>query len=255
MQESTLPPYPPNQVSPLAGARYLSIKRSSDVILSTVFLILSAPIILMCAGLIRLTTFGPAFYSQARLGRFGRPFTIWKLRTTSDEGDRAFTTRRAIGADPRVSSLGRFLRFAYLDELPQLWNVLKGDISLVGPRPDRPEFIPILETAIPNYRERLAVRPGMTGLAQVSLPAGTGIPSVRKKFRYDQYYIRSIGPLLDLQLLYASVLLSIGLPREIVRQLAVLPHPAQVQERPPESVEAGPEYRETTIESRVEPVA
>jgi lipopolysaccharide/colanic/teichoic acid biosynthesis glycosyltransferase len=255
MQEGTLPPYPPDQASLLPGAGYLSVKRGTDVILSAALLIVSAPIILMCAGLIRVATFGPAFYSQARLGRFGRPFLIWKLHTTSDDGDNGVTTRRAIRDDPRVSSIGRILRFTHLDELPQLWNVLKGDISLVGPRPERPEFIPILETAIPNYRQRLAVRPGMTGLAQVCLPRDTGIPSVRKKLRYDRYYIRAIGPLLDLRLLIASALVSLGLPREIVRQLALLPHPSQVQDLPPGSVAAAPAYLETAIESRVEPVA
>jgi lipopolysaccharide/colanic/teichoic acid biosynthesis glycosyltransferase len=242
MQEGTLPPYPPDEVGLIPGAGYLPIKRGCDLIVSAVLLIVSAPLILMCAGLIRVTSFGPAFYFHTRLGRFGRPILIWKLRTVSFDGDTGFTTRRAIGNDPRVSSIGWFLRFTHLDDLPQLWSVLKGDISLVGPRPERPEFMPMLESVIPNYRQRLAVRPGMTGLAQLSLPPETGIPSVRRKFHYDRYYIHAIGPLLDFRLLIASVLVALGLPREIVRQLALLPNPSQVQQLPPESVEAAPAH-------------
>jgi lipopolysaccharide/colanic/teichoic acid biosynthesis glycosyltransferase len=255
MQKNTLPPFPPDEKGLLLSAGYSPAKRCLDVVFSAVLLFLSVPIIYLCAALVRMVDFGPIFCSQVRLGRFGRPFHIWKLRTASADAEPVVTKRRIIGGDPRVSTIGRFLRFTHLDELPQLWNVLKGYMSFVGPRPERPEFIPILETTIPDYRQRLAVRPGMTGLARVSLPPGTGIPSVRKKFRYDCYYIRSMGPLLDVRVLLASALITIGLPREIVRSLALLPDPSQVRELPSEPIDAAPVYSETLIESRVEPAA
>ena len=237
MQEATLPPFPPDQASLPVIAWYAPFKRAADVVLSAILLALATPIILICAGLIRMTSSGPAFSSQARLGLFGRAFRIWRLRTTIEEGENAPGVRRAIGNDPRVTKIGRLLRLTHLDELPQLWNVLKGEMSLVGPQPDRPEFIPILESAIPNYRQRMAVRPGMTGLSQVYLLPGTGIPSVRKKVMFDLHYIRELGPLLDLRLLTATTMLVVGVPRDIVRKALRLPEPLLVQQPPAEPIE------------------
>ena len=105
-----------------------------------------------------------------RLGKNGRPFRLHKIRTMRHDCEKATGPRWAVPGDPRITPLGRFLRQTHLDELPQLWNVLRGEMSLVGPRPERPEFVPDLEQAIPHYRDRLLVRPGVTGLAQVQLP-------------------------------------------------------------------------------------
>ena len=131
--------------------------------------------------------------------------------------------RWAMRNDPRITPMGKFLRLSHLDELPQLWNVLKGDMSLVGPRPERPEFIPILEKSIPNYRQRMLIRPGVTGLAQIDLPPDTGIPSVRKKLAYDLHYIRVMGLSLDLRLMVATVLQAIGAPNWLMRRVFFLP--------------------------------
>src|SRR5262249_35904144 len=148
-------------------------------------LALLGPLILGLAALVKLTSRGPAFYKQTRLGRGGSLFTIYKLRTMVDRCESLTGPRWALPRDPRVTGLGRFLRKSRLDELPQLLNVVRGEMSLVGPRPERPEFLPELERACPGYRERLAVRPGVTGLAQVQLPADTSVDSVRRKLAYD----------------------------------------------------------------------
>src|SRR5262249_18717343 len=125
--------------------------------------------------------------------------------------------------DPRVTPVGRALRFSHLDELPQLVNVLRGEMSLVGPRPERPEFLPELERNLPDYRRRLAVRPGITGLAQVLLPPDTDMDSVRRRLAYDLYYVerRSLG--LDLALLLGTCLVVVGVPRAVTRSLLRLP--------------------------------
>src|SRR5439155_3872848 len=163
-----------------------------DRVAALALLVLGGPLILVLALLVKLTSRGPAFYTQTRLGRHGVPFTICKLRTMMNKCESLTGPRWSMPGDPRVTGLGRFLRATHLDELPQLLNVLRGDMSLIGPRPERPEFLPELERACPRYRERLAVRPGVTGLAQVQLPADTNIASVRRKLAYDLYYIRHV---------------------------------------------------------------
>src|SRR5207237_8024520 len=124
--------------------------------------------------------------------------------------------------DNRITAFGRLLRRSHLDELPQLWNVLRGDMSLIGPRPERPEFVPQLERALPHYRARLNVRPGVTGLAQVQLPPDTDIESVRRKLAHDLYYIRHLSPWLDVRLLACTVFYAMGIPfRMLSRALRV----------------------------------
>jgi lipopolysaccharide/colanic/teichoic acid biosynthesis glycosyltransferase len=175
-------------------------------------LIVAAPVILLTALVVRLTSRGPAFYSQTRLGLNGRLFKIYKLRTMIHECERKSGPRWATANDPRITVVGRVLRRTHLDELPQLWNVLRGEMSLVGPRPERPEFLPELARSIPRYRERLLVRPGVTGLAQVRLPADTDLESVRRKLAYDLYYVRGLTPWLDLRIMLNTVFNVIGLP-------------------------------------------
>ena len=131
--------------------------------------------------------------------------------------------RWAVPGDPRITPVGRFLRRTHLDELPQLWNVLRGDMSLIGPRPERPEFVPQLEHAIPYYRERLTVRPGVTGLAQVQLPPDTDLDSVRVKLAYDLYYARNLGLWLDLRVCFATALKMLGLPFRLLKRLFLFP--------------------------------
>src|SRR5207248_4660391 len=140
--------------------------------------------------LVKLTSPGPMLYTQTRLGRRGRPFTIYKIRTMLHDCESLTGPQWSTPGDTRITRVGRWLRRTHIDELPQLWNVLRGDMSLVGPRPERPEFIPELENAIPFYRDRLLVRPGITGLAQVQLPPDTDMDSVRRQLAHDIYYGR-----------------------------------------------------------------
>jgi lipopolysaccharide/colanic/teichoic acid biosynthesis glycosyltransferase len=202
---------------------YLVFKRAYDLTTALVLLILTAPLILLAALLVKLTSPGPAFYSQTRVGRQGRLFTIYKIRTMVHNCESLTGPRWSIPGDPRVTWVGRLLRLSHLDELPQLVNVIRGDMSLIGPRPERPEFIPELEKAIPAYRFRLAVRPGVTGLAQVNLPADTDLGSVRRKLAYDLFYIKHLGPWLDLRILLCTILYSVGVPFRISRRLFRIP--------------------------------
>jgi lipopolysaccharide/colanic/teichoic acid biosynthesis glycosyltransferase len=202
---------------------YLSFKRVCDGTVALALLVLTVPLMLLAALLVKLTSPGPAFYTQTRVGRRGRLFTIYKLRTMVHNCESLTGPRWSIPGDPRVTWLGRLLRLSHLDELPQLLNVIRGDMSLIGPRPERPEFIPELEKAIPAYRFRLAVRPGVTGLAQVNQPADTDLGSVRRKLAYDLFYIKHLGAWLDLRILLCTILYSVGVPFRISRKLFRIP--------------------------------
>jgi lipopolysaccharide/colanic/teichoic acid biosynthesis glycosyltransferase len=200
-----------------------------------------APLVALIALLVKLTSRGPAFYSQTRVGKNGRLFTIYKVRTMIDNCESLTGPRWSIPGDPRVTRLGAVLRATHLDELPQLLNVLRGEMSLIGPRPERPEFVPELERALPAYGQRLLVRPGVTGLAQVQQPADTDLDCVRRKLAYDLYYIERLNPWLDLRLLFATALYAIGIPFAVVGNMARLPKPAQVERSmQPLLVEADP---------------
>jgi len=173
-------------------------------------LIFAAPVILLLAALVKLTSSGPAFYSQTRLGKNGRPYRLYKLRTMAHDVEKLSGPRWSMPGDPRVTRLGRFLRTSHLDELPQLWNVLKGDMSLVGPRPERPEFVAPLKQAVPYYADRLLVRPGVTGLAQIHLPADTDLASVRRKVAYDLYYLQNVSLWLDVRIFFLTAFYAAG---------------------------------------------
>jgi lipopolysaccharide/colanic/teichoic acid biosynthesis glycosyltransferase len=185
--------------------------------------VFAAPVIGLGALLVKLTSRGPAFYTQIRLGRHGRSYTIYKLRSMRHNCEKDSGPCWSKKGDTRVTPVGRFLRRTHIDELPQLWNVLRGDMSLVGPRPERPEFVPHLEEAMPFYRSRLLVRPGVTGLAQVQLPPDTDLASVRRKLAYDLYYVRYRNPWLDFRLLLATALHLVGIPHALLGKLLCLP--------------------------------
>lgn len=193
-----------------------------DFSVALVLLILAFPVLLLVAVLVKLTSSGPFLYRQIRSGKGGRPFTICKVRTMVQDSERNGACWSLPG-DPRITWFGRFLRWTHLDELPQLWNVLCGDMSLIGPRPERPEFIPGLETAIPRYRERLLVRPGLTGLAQVQLPSDTEIESVRRKIAYDLWYVQNRTFGLDVRILIATALKMCGARFGFLRWLLRFP--------------------------------
>jgi lipopolysaccharide/colanic/teichoic acid biosynthesis glycosyltransferase len=202
---------------------YLPCKYAADRLVALCLVALAAPFILVSALLVKLTSRGPIFYSQTRLGRLGRLFKIYKLRTMAHDCEKISGPQWSSAGDTRITPIGRFLRRTHLDELPQLWNVLRGDMSLVGPRPERPEFLPKLEQALPHYRDRLLVRPGMTGLAQVQLPADTNLKSVRRKLAYDLYYVRHVGPWLDFRLLLCTGFYLVGVSFYLMQKLLLVP--------------------------------
>ena len=188
----------------LPATRYLPVKTVIDRLLAVPLLILSAPVILIAALLIRLTSRGPAFYRQQRIGKDGRLFTVLKLRTMIDGAEDETGPVWADIDDPRITTVGRFLRRTPLDELPQLLNVLAGQMSLIGPRPERPQFVQHLQTQVAYYSVRYCIRPGITGIAQLRLPPDRGVDCVRRKLIYDLYYIRHVGPWLDFRILLAT---------------------------------------------------
>jgi lipopolysaccharide/colanic/teichoic acid biosynthesis glycosyltransferase len=199
-----------------------SLKRAIDLGIASVLFTLALPVVLLAGLLVKLTSRGPILYSQTRVGRFGRPFRIYKIRTMYHNSEAA-GARWCAKADPRVTFIGRILRKTHIDELPQLWNILRGDMSLIGPRPERPEFVPILEKAIEGYMARLAIRPGLAGLAQIQLPPDTNLESVRKKLALDLAYIRQRSLWLDLRLFMGTGLYLFGCSFNTVRRLMRLP--------------------------------
>lgn len=209
---------------------YASVKTALEWVLALLLLILTAPVILFAMLLIRLTSPGPVIYTQTRLGRGGKPFTIYKLRTMVHDCESLTGAQWSPPNDGRVTRLGRWLRKAHIDELPQLWNVLIGDMSLIGPRPERPEFLPQLEQAIPLYRERLQVRPGITGFAQIQLPPDSDFDSVRIKLAYDLHYVRNLGLFFDLAIYFGTILKLIGLTYEALRPLCWFPRREVMEE-------------------------
>lgn len=187
-------------------------KRVFDILVAAGLLVVAAPVICLLAILTRATSPGPAIYRQRRVGRAGRCFVIYKIRTMAFDCERESGVMWSTPGDPRITGFGRLLRDSHLDELPQLWNILKGDMSLIGPRPERPEFVAEFTATIPRYRERLAVRPGLTGLAQVSRPPDLDEEDVSRKLAIDLHYIqhRSFG--LDFRILLCTWAFLLGVP-------------------------------------------
>jgi lipopolysaccharide/colanic/teichoic acid biosynthesis glycosyltransferase len=204
-------------------ARYAPLKAVADFVLALFLLVLTAPLVLFGAALVKLTSQGPAFYAQTRLGRKGRPYILYKIRTMVHNCESLTGPRWATDRDPRTIRIGRLLRRTHLDELPQLWNVLRGEMSLVGPRPERPEFTCQLERTIPHYRDRLWVRPGLTGLSQIQLPPDSDLDSVRRKLAYDLYYVHQLNFWLDLRILLSTAFYLLGIPFAVPRRLFQVP--------------------------------
>ncbi|MCX7702229.1 MAG: sugar transferase [Gemmataceae bacterium] len=196
---------------PVPARWYLRVKRCVDVLVASLLLIPAVPVILLAGLLVRLTSRGPAFYVQVRLGLHGRPFRIFKIRTMIDKCETLTGPRWAIPGDPRITPVGAVLRATHIDELPQLWNVIRGDMSLIGPRPERPEIVANLKRDLPDYDDRLAVRPGITGLAQVQLPPDTSVSSAADKLVLDRAYINRLGPWLDFRLILCTAMKLLGL--------------------------------------------
>jgi lipopolysaccharide/colanic/teichoic acid biosynthesis glycosyltransferase len=218
---------------------YAFVKRPLDAVLALLGLIVSLPILLPAALLVKLTSRGPVLYSQVRLGAGGRPFWIYKLRTMAHNCEAQSGPCWSTKGDPRVTPLGRFLRRTHLDELPQLWNILIGDMSLIGPRPERPEMVRTLEKVLPRYRQRMADRPGLTGLAQVQLPPDTDLNSVRAKLAHDLYYLERSGFWFDIRILLATAAKIMGIPAGVTRSVLALPGGKSVEQQYERAVDEG----------------
>ena len=186
------------------GTFQLRLKRVGDVVVAMSLLLITSPLIALSALLIKLSDKGPVFYSQVRTGLDGNPFKIWKLRTmriNAEHQGAQWSSR----SDPRVTKVGSLLRITRLDELPQLWCVLTGSMSLIGPRPERPEFDEQLVKKIPFYNLRYNVRPGLSGWAQVNYSYGASLKDSDNKLSYDLYYIRNFSFLLDLLIFFKTI--------------------------------------------------
>jgi lipopolysaccharide/colanic/teichoic acid biosynthesis glycosyltransferase len=185
----------------LSPPPYFRWKAVIDRICASLLLAPGLPLIALMVLVVRLTSRGPGIYRQIRVGRNGRKFKMYKIRTMRHDAEAGSGAVWAnMAHDPRITPVGCVLRKFHLDELPQLFNVLKGEMSLVGPRPERPEFVHVLAETIPGYRDRLAVSPGVTGLSQLNLPADSDLNSVRRKLALDCEYIRHAGLWLDARL-------------------------------------------------------
>ena len=179
-------------------------KRLFDITVSALLLTLTAPVIVLFALLVKLDSKGPAFFRQTRVGLFGQDFDVIKLRSMRTDAE-ANGAQWAVLDDPRVTRLGKFIRKVRIDELPQTWSVLKGEMSFVGPRPERPAFVAELEEQMPFYAERHMVKPGITGWAQINYPYGASVEDSRHKLEYDLYYAKNYTPFLDLLILLQTL--------------------------------------------------
>lgn len=180
------------------------LKRYADVITSVLLVLLTLPFVLVACLLVKLQDGGPIFYKQRRTGLLGSTFEIIKIRTMGVKAESS-GPQWSQPNDQRITPIGNWLRRTRLDEIPQLWNILKGDMSLIGPRPERPEFDISLERNVPNYRLRNWIRPGLTGWAQVNMPYSSSEQASEIKLGYDLYYIRNRSPWLDLIILFKTI--------------------------------------------------
>jgi sugar transferase (PEP-CTERM system associated) len=187
------------------SAAFVFVRRILSVIISSIGLLLTLPLLPIIMLAVRVDSEGPVFYTQTRMGKAGRLFKVVKFRTMRHDAEAATGPQWAGDQDPRVTRVGRFLRSSRLDEIPQLWCVLKGDMAFVGPRPERPEFIKLLSQEIPYYGVRHMVRPGVTGWAQIKYKYGSTIEDAREKLQYDLYYIKNASIGLDLLIMFQTV--------------------------------------------------
>jgi exopolysaccharide biosynthesis polyprenyl glycosylphosphotransferase len=181
-----------------------ALTRVGDLITSVAFLITTLPLMLLLALVIRLDSPGPILYRQERVGLGGKPFTLLKFRSMRANAE-ALGPTWAAQRDPRVTRIGSFMRRTRMDELPQLINVLRGEMGFIGPRPERPFFVEQLAQSIPFYRDRARVKPGLTGWAQVNYPYGASVADAKAKLSYDMYYLKNRSPMLDILILFSTV--------------------------------------------------
>ena len=184
---------------------FIVVRRVISIVISLIGLILALPLLPLIVLAIAIDSKGPVFYTQTRVGKAGHIFRVVKFRTMRQDAEAASGPQWAGDNDPRVTRVGRFLRSSRLDEIPQLWCVLKGDMAFVGPRPERPEFIALLSKEIPYYGVRHMVRPGLTGWAQVKYKYGSTVEDSREKLQYDLFYIKNASIGMDLLIMFQTV--------------------------------------------------
>jgi sugar transferase (PEP-CTERM system associated) len=172
-------------------------KRIFSLLVSTVLLVIFSPLMLLLMILIRLDSRGPIFFRQERVGQDGKPFTLWKFRSMSENAEKDTGPVWSTRGDTRVTRVGRVMRRTRMDELPQLFNIFLGDMSMVGPRPERPHFVKELSTMIPFYHLRHVVKPGVTGWAQINYEYGSSVRDAVEKLQYDLFYVKHMSWLLD----------------------------------------------------------
>lgn len=202
--------------------RYELAKLIFDRVFAIFLLALLSPVVLFALVLVRLTSRGSTIYTQRRVGQFGQHFTIYKIRSMYIDSE-INGPRWSLPGDKRVTPIGRFLRWSHIDELPQLINVVRGEMSLIGPRPERPELIEQLEHALPHYHYRHKIRPGITGLAQVIQAPDTDLESVRRKLNYDVYYVDRMSFSLNARIWLATALLLFQLSGASIASLMRFP--------------------------------
>lgn len=195
-------------ITQFARRHFREFKRAFDNIIAGIGIVMSAPVILFTAIAIKIVSPGPVFYKQERVGWGGKPFYIYKLRTMRMDAEKNTGAMWAQENDPRLIRFGKLIRKMHIDELPQLYNVLKGDMSIVGPRPERPVFVEKLSNDITDYKKRLNVKPGITGLAQVWHKYDETIADVRKKVKYDLLYIKEMCLMVDMRIMLRTVLVA-----------------------------------------------
>jgi exopolysaccharide biosynthesis polyprenyl glycosylphosphotransferase len=187
------------------NAPFFLVRRLLSISVSFLALVVCLPILPFIVLGIKLTSPGPVLFRQERVGRNGISFTLFKFRTMKQSAESETGPTWAADDDPRVTAIGRFLRRSHLDEIPQLWNVLKGDMGFVGPRPERPEFVQWLTMAIPYYHLRHMIRPGITGWAQIKYRYGASLEDANEKLKFDLYYIKHVSVALDLFIVFETM--------------------------------------------------
>lgn len=212
----------PSSADALRPSAYFAWALPASRFAALLLVIPAFPLIVLLMMLVQMTSYGPALYRQRRVGLHGKIFTLYKIRTMLHNAEAQTGPVWTAPNDPRITKLGKFLRAVHLDELPQLLNVLRGEMTLIGPRPERPEFTQRLARQIPGYMTRFSVVPGITGLAQVNLPADTDLDSVRRKLMLDREYIRSGRLRSDAAIFLATLVKLFGLPSwRVVRWLGL----------------------------------
>jgi exopolysaccharide biosynthesis polyprenyl glycosylphosphotransferase len=185
--------------------RYLYLRRAVSTLLALALSLLTLPLLPIIIFLIKMTSRGPFLYKQQRVGLRGKVFDCYKFRTMRQDAEADIGPTWASDDDPRITTVGRFLRRTRLDEVPQLWNILKGDMAFVGPRPERPEFVKRLSEEIPFYNLRHVAPPGLTGWAQVNYGYGSSVEEAKEKLRFDLYYVRNVSVMLDLLIVFYTM--------------------------------------------------